>query len=335
LWEFTDSNMGLTYGNPVITKRADGTWVVAVSSGLNNADGVGRLYLLNANTGALITSLSTATGTATDPSGLNKINAWVDSGTNNTAKRFYGGDMLGNLWRFDFDNIVDPTGAEATKLATFQHSATSPQPITTKPQLTEVTASGGTKVPVVIVGTGRYLGTSDVNDTTVQSIYAIKDPLTGTGWGDVRPRTDIVTQTVTVSGASGTGTTATMDWSTKIGWKLDLPQSKERVVTDFVVSFNVLSLASAIPGNNECSPSGGSSWIYEIGVGTGTAANGSTISSFLGAFLVVGMSPIMTADGTLRIIIVGSDASVNTRTPPPSAPPTNNVRRSSWRELIN
>lgn len=335
LWEFTDANMGLTYGNPVVTKRADGTWVVAVSSGLNNADGVGRLYLINANTGALVTSLSTGTGTASDPSGLNKINGWVESGVDNTSKRFYGGDMLGNLWRFDFDDQVTPAGAEVTKLAQFQHSSTSPQPITTKPQLTEVTASGGTKVPVIVVGTGRYLGTSDVDDTTVQSIYAIKDPLTGTGWGDVRTRSDIVTQTVTVSGSTGTGTTAAMDWSTKIGWKMDLPQSKERVVTDFVLTFNVLSLASAIPGTNECSPSGGSSWIYEINVGTGTAANGSTVSSFLGAFLVVGMSPIMTADGTLRIIIVGSDASVTTRTPPPSASPTPGARRSSWRELIN
>jgi type IV pilus assembly protein PilY1 len=306
-----------------------------MTSGLNNADGVGRVYMLNAHTGALITSLSTNAGTATDPSGLNKLNGWVDSGVDNTTKRFYAGDMLGNLWRFDFDDRVSPAGAEVIKLAQFQHSSASPQPITTKPQLTEVTASGGTKMPVIVVGTGRYLGTSDVNDTTVQSIYAIKDPLTDTGWGDVRTRSDLVSQTVTVSGTSGTGTSTAMDWSTKIGWKMDLPQSKERVVTDFVVSFNILSLASAIPGTNECSPSGGSSWIYEISVGTGTAANGSTVSSYLGAFLVVGLSPIMTADGTLRIIIVGSDASVTTRTPPASSPASSTIRRSSWRELIN
>jgi type IV pilus assembly protein PilY1 len=334
LWEFTDTNMGLTYGNPVVTKRADGTWVVAVSSGLNNADGVGRLYLVNAATGVLITSLSTGAGTSSDPSGLNKINAWVDSGVNNTAKRFYGGDMLGNLWRFDFDGVVPPTGAEAIKLASFQVGGT-PQPITTRPQLTVITGSGGSKIPVVVVATGRYLGTSDVSDATVQSIYAIKDPLTDTGWGDVRSRTDIVTQTVTVSGASGTGTTNTVDWNTQIGWKMDLPQSKERVVTDFLVNFNVLTLASAIPGASECNPSGGASWIYEIAVGTGRAANGSTISSYFGAFLVVGMSPIMAADGSLRQIIVGSDASVSTRKPTSQGFEANNVRRSAWRELIN
>ncbi|HEX6018860.1 MAG TPA: PilC/PilY family type IV pilus protein, partial [Burkholderiaceae bacterium] len=333
LWEFTDANMGLTYGNPVITKMADGTWVVALSSGLNNADGVGRLYLVNAVTGALVSSLSTATGTAADPSGLAKINAWVDDSTNNTAKRFYGGDMLGNLWRFDFNSPV-LYGADVTKLATFQHSSTSPQPITTKPQLTLVKASGGTKVPVIVVATGRYLGTSDVGDTTVQSIYAIKDPLTATGWGDVRLRTDLVSQSVTVSGVTGTGTANAVDWNTKIGWKMDLPQSKERVTTDFLLNFNVLTVASAVPGSNECNPSGGSSWLYELSVGSGTAANGTSVSTYLGSYLVVGMSAIMATDGNLRHIIVGSDASVQTRKPAPPSFDTNSVRRTSWRELV-
>ncbi|MFI4929062.1 MAG: pilus assembly protein, partial [Burkholderiales bacterium] len=337
LWEFTDANMGLTYGNPVITKRADGTWVVAVSSGYNNTtgDGQGRIYLINATTGTLVTSLSDGVGSSASPSGLGKINAWVDSGADNTAKRFYGGDMLGNLWRFDFDDMVPPSGAEAAKLANFQVGGT-PQPITTKPQLTVVTASNGTKVPVVVVATGRYLGTSDVSDTTQQSIYAIKDPLTATGWGDVRSRADLVTQSVTVSGVSGTGTSNTVDWLTKIGWKMDLPKSKERVVTDFILQFNVLTVASAIPGANECNPSGGASWLYEISAASGTSANGgSTVSTYLGAFLVVGMTSIKTADGNMKIEIVGSDASVRTKAPPPPDLGTRSVRRSAWRELIN
>jgi type IV pilus assembly protein PilY1 len=336
LWEFTDTNMGLTYGNPVITKQKDGTWVVAVSSGYNNTnDGLGRIYLINAATGTLVTSMATTAGTSATPSGLGKINAWVDSGSDNTAKRFYGGDMLGNLWRFDFDDLVAPPGAEVTQLARFLVGGTTPQPITTKPQLTVITASSGTKVPVIVVATGRYLGTSDVTDTTQQSIYAIKDPLSGSGWGDVRSRVDLVSQSVTVSGITGTGTTNAVDWLTKIGWKLDLPQSKERVVTDFVLQFNVLTVASAIPGANECNPSGGASWLYGISAASGTAANGSTLSEYLGAFLVVGMTSIKTADGNMKIEIVGSDASVRTKQPPPPDMGPRSVRRSAWRELIN
>jgi len=331
--------MGLTYGNPVITKRADGTWVVAVSSGLNNTagDGMGRMYLINAATGALVTSMSTGVGSSSTPSGLSKINAWVDSGSDNTAQRYYGGDMLGNLWRFDFDDKVAPSGAEVTRLASLLVGGTTPQPITTKPQLTVITTSGGVKVPVVVVATGRYLGTSDVSDTTQQSIYAIKDPLSGSGWGDVRSRVDLVSQSVTVSGTTGTGSSNAVDWTTKIGWKMDLPQSKERVVTDFVLQFNVLTVASAIPGANECNPSGGASWLYQIGAGSGTSANGSgsSVSQFLGAFLVVGMTSIKTADGNMKIEIVGSDASVRTKQPPPPDQGTRTVRRSAWRELIN
>jgi len=338
LWEFTDANMGLTYGNPIITKRADGTWVVAVTSGLNNTggDGQGHMYLINATTGALLSQLATGAGTPSDPSGLSKINAWVDSGTDNTAKRFYGGDLLGNLWRFDFDDRIPPSGAEATKLASYQISPTLPQPITTKPQLTVVTTASGTKIPVIVVATGRYLGTSDISDTTQQSIYAVKDPLTDTGWGDVRGRSDVLVKTVTVSGISGTISSGTVDWGTQIGWRLDLPQSKERVVTDFVLQFNILSVASAIPGASECNPSGGSSWLYQLNVGTGFSATGTTtVSEYLGAFLVVGMTSVKTTDGKMKIEIVGSDATVRTKEPPPPSNDVAKVRRSAWRELIN
>jgi type IV pilus assembly protein PilY1 len=42
---------------------------------------------------------------------LSKINAWVDSDLDNTAKVFYGGDLLGNLWRFDIDGVAAPANA--------------------------------------------------------------------------------------------------------------------------------------------------------------------------------------------------------------------------------
>jgi len=182
LWEFTDANLGLSFGNPVITKNKDGTWVVVFASGYNNtADGKGRLFVLDANSGAkMMDPIATTAGSAGTPSGLAKINAWIDSPSNNTATRFYGGDLLGNLWRFDTDGLVEPHQG-ALLLAKFQLDASTPQPITIKPETVDV---GG--MPVVVVATGQYLGTSDIISTTQQSIYGIKDPLTNTGWGDVR-----------------------------------------------------------------------------------------------------------------------------------------------------
>ena len=37
---------------------------------------------------------------------------------------------------------------------------------------------------VIYVGTGSYLGNTDLSSTATQSIYAFKDP--GTGYGDIR-----------------------------------------------------------------------------------------------------------------------------------------------------
>ena len=59
----------------------------------------------------------------------------MDNGlTDNTIQRVYGGDMLGNLWRFDINDIIAPSGKEATQLAFFQ-AGTYLQPITTAPEL--------------------------------------------------------------------------------------------------------------------------------------------------------------------------------------------------------
>ena len=62
MWEFTNANdkdLGYTFGNPIITKKNDGTWVVVFASGYNNAvagndtngDGKGYVYVLDANSG--------------------------------------------------------------------------------------------------------------------------------------------------------------------------------------------------------------------------------------------------------------------------------------------
>ncbi|MDE2401594.1 MAG: hypothetical protein KGL90_08005 [Burkholderiales bacterium] len=357
LWEFTDANLGLTYGNPIITKRADGTWVVVFSSGYNNTngDGNGRLYMVNAYTGVAPTGSPTITsiptmisstvpaGTSATPSGLGKINAWIEDSSDNTATRFYGGDLLGNLWRFDTDNLLAPKG-KAMLLATFKTNATTPQPIMTRPE-TAVVTYNSVSYPVIMVGTGQYLGISDIANTTVQSIYAVKDTLAATGLGDVRARTDMVVQTLTNaapvpgSTAQRTASTNAVDWSNASGWRVDLPSSGERVAIDMQLQYNTLEVISAIPGTNECKPAGGSSWLYSFDIAKGTApvsAVGGVSGTYLGAFLGVGLTWIELGDGTSRLIIPGSDASMHVETPPASntsGAPT--AHRTSWRELVN
>ena len=359
LWEFAhdkaegDANLGLTFGNPVITKRASGKWVVVFSSGYNNVspgDGNGHLYVVDANTGkreekspgvplqvATFTSGTTPAGDSATPSGLGKINAWVDSVVDNTAKRFYGGDLLGNLWRFDIDNLVAPNQA-ALRLANMSVGGVA-QPITTQPKLAEVDYAGS-PYPVVYVGTGQYLGAPDLLNTSRQSVYALKDPMTNTPLGDVHASSSVIAQTIGTPDASGAVKTINplpVNWATDAGWRIDLPGTGERVNVDMLLLNRSIIFSGNTPTNSVCSPDG-TSTIYELEIGTGL---GDGIS--LGGTMMVGLSwvtlesPTGVRGGGRSIWIgVGSDGGDPKKgfvKDPTSKPPAG--RRTSWRELVH
>ena len=108
--------------------------------------------------------------------------AWRRSTTSSTwprsttlTLRVYGTDVLGNIWRFDVNDNIAPAGREATLLGTAKDSGGTPQPITIRPELTQLKDGK----PMVFVGTGKLLGATDVADLQVQSVYGIVDPMTG------------------------------------------------------------------------------------------------------------------------------------------------------------
>jgi type IV pilus assembly protein PilY1 len=351
LWEFdstTDSNLGLTYSPPVITKIPDSSgnliWVVAFTSGLNN-NGNGYLYILDANSGALLYKVptnyanGTAAGASGAPSGLGRLNAWVDTETNNTALRFYAGDQLGNLWRFDVSNLTPPTSGNdtrATQLAQFK-IGTTPQPINIRPELAKI-SYGGNIHAVVLVGTGRYLGKLDLEDVSQQTVYAIRDPLTTTGWGNVRTNSGLVTQTFTTVGNIRTVSHNGVDWNaaTTVGWKVDFLESGERVITNMSLQYNTLTLASAIPKNTSCNGSG-TSWIYNLNIYDGSYTTDNQTSEEgghkLGDYLALGLSAVAPqGEKKTGVLITHSDGGVEYQDG--VGQPTGGVmRRTSWREI--
>jgi type IV pilus assembly protein PilY1 len=350
LWEFSNdalggsNNLGLTFGNPVVTKRTNGQWVVAFTSGYNNVspgNGNGRLFVVNAMTGQLLTQVPTLisagvpAGTTTTPSGLAKINAWVDSPLDNTAKRFYGGDLLGNVWRFDIDGQVQPNNA-ALRLAELRTGPTTPQPITTRPELSEVKQGTATHA-VVYVATGQLLGLGDISSTGQQTIYAIKDPLTNTPQGDVRSNSNMVVQTLTPS-ADDTNRTISenaVNWTTNIGWRVDLPTSGERVNIDMRIVIDALVVASNRPTGDACS-NGARSYLYQLDLSSGSKPPGVNPGVALGDSYAVGLSVTKQYDGDGTIIGVQMgdggkrrEAGGSTVSAPTAG------RRASWRELAN
>lgn len=333
-----DPDLGYTYGNPLVVKRSNGSWVVVFASGYNNT-GNGYLYVLDAATGAqqvklpTYTSGTTPAGTLANPSGLARIRAWVDAATDATAKRFYGGDLLGNVWRFDIDGLVAPTN-QAQRLASLRINASTPQPIMVRPELAQVTY-GGLKYPVVIVGTGQYLGPSDLSTSTKQAIYAIKDPLTATDWGDVRASSSMVNQAVTTAanGTTRTTTTNTVNWASSIGWRVDLETPKERIFTNMSMFSTILVASSVIPGSNSCAAAGGAGWLYVLDINTGSRYPGTDTIRYVGDPWQPGTPTICNGKICVDSQTQGGGKGGLTLDPPFNA--TQTIKRATWRELIN
>jgi type IV pilus assembly protein PilY1 len=343
---YQDCNVGLSFGNPVIVKRkSDGRWVVMVTSGYNNynpGDGQGHLYILDAQTGAVLNRIDTGVGCnglsstapcvlgTPDPSGLGRINAWVDNAFNdNTALRVYGGDLKGNLWRFD----LDPSASDymtAFKLTTLVDSGGTPQPITTRPELGEVQGFS-----VVYVGTGKLLGTSDMSTTQSQSIYAIRDDLSMTP--STISRSDLVQQTLTALDSSTRTTTSNaVNFNTNKGWFVDLPDSGERVNVDPILQLGTLVVPSNVPSSDACL-AGGYAWVNFLDYRTGSyvpGANANMASTKIAASLVVGTNVVQLPGGKVVTIVTTADNQQLTQQTPISGASVTG-RRVTWRELIS
>src|SRR5262249_29250366 len=90
LWEFPNastpasvvSNLGYSFGKPLIVKTRAYGWVALVTSGYNNTtgDAKGHLYVLNARTGAVLVDLATADGTSANQANLGQISGFVSNG---------------------------------------------------------------------------------------------------------------------------------------------------------------------------------------------------------------------------------------------------------------
>jgi type IV pilus assembly protein PilY1 len=278
LWEFPSAhpthvavraNVGYSFGRPVTTKtRAEG-WVVLVTSGYNNGsnpgdsggDGRGYLFVLNARTGALIRAIETPNaGSPDNPSGFAHIAAYAaHASVDNTVDYVYGGDLLGNVWRFDLSgNRRDDW--KVSRLARLVDADGATQPVTTEPELARIRI-GNKYTHFVYVGTGRFLGDTDIPDapganrgaTQTQTIYGLVDDLTGMEITDLRR--NLLRQTLTDT-ADRTGNRVAssndLDFTRLKGWYVDLPGVGERITAPPALATGTLVFTSNIPSSDPC-----------------------------------------------------------------------------------
>jgi type IV pilus assembly protein PilY1 len=333
LWEFTDSTMGYSFGAPVVAKTAKYGWVVALTSGYNNSDGYGYLYLVNPKTGALLEKIATPSASA----GLAQATSYIQDYTNYTADSIYVGDLNGQIWRFDLTLPKGSTTAypAPTLLATLTDASGNAQPVTTAP-LIEIHPT--TRKRFVLVGTGQLLSSADITSSAAQSFYAIIDG-TSTMFNSISTpiaRSDLqavvdVTAGITLS-INSKGWYTDLGISSSIGW---------RVVVNPVAYNGIVAFTDLLTTGDACSPSG-SSRVYVLNYATGTsvlnpATTGSTTPapymSFTTAVTDLKIVGINSGSGISPEIIVGTNAGG-----PPTKVPANltgviATRLLNWREI--
>ena len=207
--------------------------------------------------------------------------------------------------------------------------------MTTAPELATI-FEGSATYRFVYVGTGRYLGDSDVTTTATQTMYGLVDDLSPTPLIDPL-RAKLKQQTLSVMADTSYRVASAAKFKLsgqgkKRGWYVDLPVSGERVSTDPQLAFGALVFTSNIPSLESCVP-GGSSYFNVLDYRTGGLLEGMSWSShFLGKALASRVVLVRLESGEVKAVIRMSDATTHSESvPAPLATPA--VRRVSWREL--
>ena len=269
LWELSDANdLGYTFSQPQIGRLNTGHWVAIFGNGYNSSSDRAYLYVVELGTGAVLAKI--AAGSATS-NGLSTPILW-DSDGDMIIDYVYAGDLQGNLWKFDLSgNTVASwsVGNGGSPLFSAVNASAQVQPITAQPRVSQH-PSGGV---LVLFGTGKYLGDSDVSSTNIQSFYGIRD----SGLGRTIARSELQNQTIDNEVTIGTSLTRitsnnTVDYAgspAKQGWYMDLAYpsnattSGERSVSTPSLLEDRIIFTTIIPSANPCAP-GGESWLMEV-----------------------------------------------------------------------
>lgn len=289
--------------------NGQGRFVYVVGNGYESAGHKAALLIFDVFTGALIKTIDTGVGSAGTPNGLGAVTAVFDGSRNIIA--VYGGDKLGNLWKFDLTSydVDDPDGPGPNKgWEIFNQSAGVPaplfsatdasnvaQPISTEPRIT-IHPIGGL---YVAFGTGKMFEPTDPASTQVQSIYVLWDK------GQIAPTLKTELQSLTLQEFAfdhdANATTpdelfrrlkaadlALYDWNDK-GFYVPLikesgPAEGERVLAAPFLDGGVIAFTTFAPttGVDQCVP-GGASYLYRFNLTGGLGQSG-----FLGVTGAVG-----------------------------------------------
>jgi type IV pilus assembly protein PilY1 len=278
-WEITeqeDSDLGHVLGGALIARTLSGKWVVIAGNGYESKLDQAALLVFDLKDGSLVKKIGTGTGSKLNKAsqnGLGAITPIYDGQRNVIA--VYGGDKLGNLWRFDLSNtnpalwrITTSKGGKSKPVFTATDSTGVAQPITAAPRITSHPMGG----LYIVFGTGKAFNIDDVTNKQVQSIYGIRDkdnsgPYFKPGMLGLTLK-DVPGDYRQLDGLTGpTG----LNWNTHNGWYFDLTtdgKGGERVMNSPRLVAGMLTMASFNPENPDPCDAGGKSYVYSFDLST-------------------------------------------------------------------
>jgi len=330
LWEISNtttgfSHLGYSYGAPIMVKTAKYGWTLILTSGYNNDDGLGYLFLVNPATGALLETISTGV----DAPGLAQASAFINDYTNGQADAVYVGDLNGKLWRFDLSKT---TGAYDTPIVLFQTASpdTGAQPITVAP-IPEIHPN--TRARTILLGTGKLLDGQDIALAQRQSFYAVLD-------GDNKafaaaPASALTRAELTQVSSLTTAVTIPTD---SRGWYYDLGKTNNiawRIVVTPTAADGVALFTATLTSGDACSPAGqGRAYAVDYARGFSVLKNPNNNGEIV-EFVALNSSPtdnvLFKVDGVLRGLI--GDATGQTTELKLNTPGALGVRLINWREI--
>ncbi|HWV62253.1 MAG TPA: PilC/PilY family type IV pilus protein [Oxalicibacterium sp.] len=373
-WEFTDADdadIGNVIGTPAVAKFRTGLlhsvpqyrYFAVVPGGVNNhiADGDSRfnpagkaaLFLLALDkpanepwrVGVNYFKFVLPASDAGRANGV--IELALAMAPDGSASVAYAGDLLGNLWRFDFGGNT-PDSHSPQLLFVARDAAGNRQPITQRPRIVFAPERGY----MVLFGTGKYLERRDLDRSAYasQSFYGIWDR----DGARIDGRGSLVARSVQPQGDRYTivGEALMYVPAGRRGWYLDFPQSErtgERSIASATMLDTQLMFGTLIPASSACVPPLGHIYLLDALTGLPVSAHfGAVLSeaSFPGIPPPFFVMPVETSErdatGKRRVVTRMRRTAAEKANSDTNAPSDETIveavttaGRLSWREIID
>lgn len=264
LWDKSFPELGITTSKPAIARLNNGKWAAVVGFGYNNSTNKAGLLVIDLADGSVIRTITT---NSASENGLGQIEGW-DRNSDGNTDWFFGGDLKGNVWKFDLSDqnpAVWGIAYEDRPLFTAVDDAGVPQPITGGVSLSSQPETGQLWV---FFGTGKMLSAEDPLLSDANTWYGIRDGIVINNKAELKQRQIIAQQDNARVIESG----APYDMADLRGWYINLNDPRERIVNRPQVVGNSLVINTVAPGDNECNPQG-SGWIMSVNPYSGGRLN--------------------------------------------------------------